>query len=99
MNRWASVAQGTRIHQVGVVPDRTRVGIQFDIEHTGRGVGFLEEVLARVRETPTRHYMCHTVNVYVDYIVVKIIWDVKCSSSFTDKHLHSTSPNQKGQAG
>lgn len=62
-----------RIHRVAVVPDTTHVGIQFDIGRTGRGVGFLEKVSARVRGTPTRYCMCHTASAHVGYILVKII--------------------------
>lgn len=82
---------------MAVVLDRTHVGIQFDIGHTGRGVGFLEEVSARVQGTPKRHYMCHIASVYVGYIVAKKTRDMQ-SLSFTDKHLPcSTTVLPEGQ--
>lgn len=78
-----------------VVPDRTHVGIRLDIGCTGRGVGSLEEVSARVRETLIRHCMCHTASVYVGCIVVKKIWDTQSSSS-TDRHLPGRSSGVAG---
>lgn len=91
-----SVVQEKRVHQVAVAPDKTHVGIRFDIGHTARAVGFLEEVLERAWETPTRRYMSHTVNVYVGYTVAKIERNrTECSSSFAGKARCTPPPQTK----